>query len=134
MGFLADRFGNKVTLVTAASALLCAALWALLAPSLTWFSLVFAFLGVNVGSEIMARYNIAVEFARDGRRAIHLGVMNALLAPCYGVGLLGGWFSDYFGYEAIFVGGAVCSCVGIVTMILAVREPRFHGVAAETAG
>jgi MFS family permease len=134
MGFLADRFGNKLTLIVAAGALWSAALWAVLAPSLMWFYLVFAFLGVNVGSEIMARYNIAVEFARDQRRAIHLGLMNALLAPCYAVGLLGGWLSDLFGYETVFLSGALCSSIGVMIMIIAVREPRGHAVGVDAAG
>jgi len=134
MGFLSDRFGNKLTLVTAAGALMCAALCAVLAPSLTWFYFVFAFLGINVGSEIMARYNIAIEFARDQRRAIHLGLMNALLAPFYAVGLLGGWLSDLFGYETVFLAGACCSMIGILMMILAVKEPRGSVLAVEPAG
>jgi len=128
MGFLADRFGNKLTLISAATALLAAAVCAILAPSMAMFHIVFAFLGINVGSEIMARYNIAVEFSLDQRRAIHLGLMNALLAPFYGIGLFGGWLSDRVSYEAVFVAGALCSCIGIVMMMIAVKEPRIHVV------
>jgi len=127
MGALADRFGNKVTLVAAACALLAAALCAIHAPSLEWFYLVFVFLGMNISSETMARYNIAVEFAVEHRRASYLGLTNAILAPCYAVGLLGGWISDTFGYPAVFATGASCSAVGIALMILFVREPRHAG-------
>jgi len=129
MGLLADRFGNKTTLVVAASALFGSAVWALLAPTLEWFYLVFGLLGVNVSSETMARYNIAVEFAVERKRGVFLGLMNALLAPCYLVGLLGGWISDVVGYPAVFVTGASCSLVGMSIMILFVREPRRHGPA-----
>ncbi len=127
MGFLSDRFGNKLTLVSAAGALLGAALWAIWAPSLSLFHVVFAFLGINIGSEIMARYNIAVEFAREKRRAIHLGLMNVLLAPCYAVGLVGGWLSNQFGYETVFLAGAICSCTGMLLLMIAVQEPRSRG-------
>lgn len=127
MGLLADRFGNKTTLVVASFALFAAALWALLAPTLEWFYLVFGLLGVNVSSETMARYNIAVEFAVERKRAIFLGLMNALLAPCYLVGLIGGWISDLIGYPAVFATGASCSVVGMTIMILCVNEPRHHG-------
>jgi dipeptide/tripeptide permease len=50
--------------------------------------------------------------------------MNALLAPCYAVGLAGGWVSDRFGYHVVFLGGALCSAAGILMMSLVVKDPR----------
>jgi MFS family permease len=123
-GYLADRSGNRTTLLVAASSLLVAALWAWGAPSLNWYYPVFAFLGMNIGSEMLARYNMAVEFAPEHRRAAFLGIMNALLAPCYAVGLAGGWVSDRFGYHVVFLGGALCSAAGILMMSLVVKDPR----------
>ena len=80
-GLLADRFGNKLALTVSASALLCASAWALLAPTLAAFALVFAFLGVNLGTEYMARHNMAAEYAPEERRATYVGIMNTTLAP-----------------------------------------------------
>ena len=124
VGYLGDRYGNRASLITAASALLCATICALLAPTLEWFYLVFAFLGVNLGSELMARYNIAMEFAPELRRATYFGLMNAMLAPFYAVSLLGGWLSDLFGYRTVFHIGGACSLAGILLLVYFVKEPR----------
>jgi MFS family permease len=124
VGYLADRSGNRMAIIVAAAALFCASLNALLAPTLEWFSLVFVFLGINLGSELMARYNLSIEFAPERNRATYFGLMNAVLAPFYGVGLIGGWLSDLFGYRAVFQLGALCSLTGILIMLYAVRDPR----------
>jgi MFS family permease len=124
VGYLGDRYGNRVSLLTAAGALLGATICALLARTLEWFYLVFVLLGVNLGSELMARYNIAVEFAPEHRRATYFGLMNAMLAPFYAASLLGGWFSDLFGYRTVFLMGSLCSVTGILLLLVVVREPR----------
>jgi MFS family permease len=124
VGYLADRSGNRITLIVAASMLLIASLWAAVAPTLNWYYPVFVLLGANLGSEVMARYNIAVEFAPEKRRAVYLGMVNGILAPCYAVGMLGGWLSDHFGYHVVFIIGSLCSLVGMVLMIRNVKDPR----------
>jgi MFS family permease len=129
IGHLGDRKGNKVTLIVAGAAMCGASLWACVAPSLEAFYLVFVCLGINIGSELMARYNITMEFAPEKQRALYLGMLNALLAPFYAVGLIGGWLSNLFGYEPVFLTGAALSLAGIVLMIAVVREPRFSAAA-----
>jgi MFS family permease len=124
VGILADRYGNRIALIVAATGLLCASVCAILAPSLMWFRLVFVFLGINLGSELMARYNLAIEFAPERSRAVYFGIMNAMLAPFYAVNLLGGWISDLFGYQTVFHAGVTCSIAGILLMIFFVKEPR----------
>lgn len=124
VGYLADRHGNRIALIVAATALMCASISAILAPTLGWFRVVFVFLGINLGSELMARYNFAIEFAPEKDRAMYFGLMNALLAPFYAVSLLGGWISNVAGYSVVFQVGAACSLAGIFLMVLSVREPR----------
>ena len=123
-GYLADRFGNKAALISASLAFLSATLLALFAPSIEWFSIVFMFLGVFIGSEVMIRYNLAIEYGPVEQRATYIGLMNTLLAPLYLSGLLGGVFSDMFGYKTVFGIGLVFSLVGITMLILKVKEPR----------
>jgi MFS family permease len=125
LGLIADRKGNRITLIVTGSALLCASVWAVLASSLGAFSPVFMLLGMYQGSEMMARYNMAIEFAPDHSRPTYLGMMNALLAPLYAVSLFGGWLSDQMGYAAVFLLGSGFAGAGIVLMILLVRDPRF---------
>jgi MFS family permease len=124
IGHLTDKHGNKVALVLASAALLTANVLALVAPSAGWFLLVFMFLGVNLGTELLARYNIAVEYAPPEKRSMYIGLMNTVLAPFYLVGLLGGTISDLFGYTAVFWIGLAASVAGTGTMLLLVRDPR----------
>ena len=122
-GYLADRFGNKIVLILAAGSLLLATVTASLAPTLGWYRLVFVFLGINLGSEIMARYNIAVEFGPQVQRSTYIGVMNTLLAPFYCMGLFGGWFIDRFGFVPLYAIAASFSILGLIVLTLKVTEP-----------
>jgi len=124
IGYVADRYGNVRALVCASLALLAASLWALLAPTLLLFEIVFVLVGVNLGSELMLRYNLAVEFGPVEQRSTYIGLMNTVLAPFYLAGLLGGWVSDLLGYHALFGLGAACSVIGIVLLLTTVKDPR----------
>lgn len=123
-GFIADRRGNRLALACAAGALLLASFCALTAPSIEWFRLSFVFLGMNLGSELMVRYNISAEYAPVDQRSTYLGLMNTVLAPFYLASLLGGWLSDAFGYIAVFATGLFFSAVGIVFVTTRMEEPR----------
>jgi len=63
IGYFADRHGNKLALIIAAGALLMASILALLAPTLAWFRFSFFFVGMNLGSELMTRHNLALEYS-----------------------------------------------------------------------
>ncbi len=123
-GYIADRFGNKVVLILAAGAMLCATLIAFVAPSTGWYRLVFLFVGVVLGSETMARYNIAVEFGPPERRSTYVGMMNTLLSPMYLSGLAGGWLIDRLGFHTLFAVAAGFSLLGIWVLVFRVRDPR----------
>ncbi|MBX2989954.1 MAG: MFS transporter [Bacteroidetes bacterium] len=124
IGYLSDKRGNKLTLVLAAVALLCANVMALFAPSADWFFLVFLFLGINLGTELLARYNIAVEYSPLHQRSRYVGLMNTILAPFYIVGLLGGTISEVFGYSALFAVGIIASIAGVAMTMFRVQDPR----------
>ncbi|MBI4535231.1 MAG: MFS transporter [Ignavibacteriae bacterium] len=123
-GIIADRYGNKVALVIAAIAMLCASVWALVAPSLDWFRLVYMFLGISLGTEILARYNMAIEYGPVEQRSSYIGLTNTVLAPFYLSSLVGGWISDTFGYAAVFGVGVLFSLVAISLLISKVKDPR----------
>lgn len=123
-GVVADRYGNKAALVLAAFALLLASSWAMLASNIESFHIVFAFAGVFLGTELLARYNIAVEYGPPEERSVYIGLMNTVLAPAYLCGFLGGWISDMFGYHIVFGLGVIASMIGIGLLVFLVREPR----------
>lgn len=123
-GFLTDKYGNKMALIIASVALLAANTWALLAPSVESFLTVYVFLGMNLGTELLARYNIAVEYAPASQRATYVGLMNTLIAPFYAAGIAGGVMSTFFGYTLLFWIGLAASIVGVWMMVVKVKEPR----------
>jgi MFS family permease len=124
IGFLADKRGYKVSLVIAAFALFFANVCAMFAPSLEWFMFVYIFLGINLGTELLARYNISIEYGPPEQRATYIGLMNTVIAPFYFVGMIGGAISDAFGYATVFAIGIAASVLGILLMVFKVREPR----------
>jgi MFS family permease len=127
-GFLADRYGNRVVVLLAGAAMSLACLWALLAPTLGSFRLVFVFAGMNLGSDLMARYNMSVEYGPTEQRSTYIGLMNTFLAPVYLFGLAGGWVSDQFGYETLFVLGVLSSVVALSLFLFRVRDPRHENL------
>jgi MFS family permease len=133
-GYIADHYGHKVALICAASGMLFASVWALLAPSLAWFTLVFVFLGINLGSELMLRYSMSIEYGPVEQRSTYIGLMNTALAPFYLASIAGGWISDQFGYHTVFILGALSSIIGIVLLILSVEDPHSsHASSSATA-
>ena len=124
-GYVADRYGNKCALISTAVTSLFACLWALSAPTLFLFKIIFYFVGISLGSETMIRYNLAIEYGPVEERSTYIGLMNTILAPFYFSGLLGGWLSDKFGYETVFFIGVVFYCISILLLVWLVREPRY---------
>ena len=123
-GYLADRYGNRSALLVASVSLLGASITALAAPSLGWFRLVYLLLGINLGTEMMARYNMSIEYGPARKRSTYVGLMNTLLAPFYLSGIIGGLLSEWFGLTAVFVVGGLFSVAGIAYLVRNVREPR----------
>jgi MFS family permease len=123
-GYIADHYGHKPALAVAAAGMLCASIWAMLAPSLAWFTLVYVFLGINLGSELMLRYNMSIEYGPVEQRSTYVGLMNTILAPFYLSSIIGGWISDWLGYHAVFALGALSSIGGIVFLFRRVVDPH----------
>ncbi len=123
-GYLSDRYGYRIVLIISAASLLCATLCALLAPSVGLFTIVYLFLGINIGSELMARYNISIEYGPADQRPRYIGLMNTVLGPFYLSGILGGFLSDTLGYPALFVISATFSAAGLYLLVRHVHDPR----------
>ena len=123
MGIIADRFGNKRALVVAGLSLGCATLVALFASSPAAFFLVYLFLGINIGSEVMSRYNMTIDFGPERQRSTFVGLVNTILAPIYGAGIVGGVLCDLFGFHTVFMLSLVCTVVGVGTLAIFVHDP-----------
>jgi MFS family permease len=124
-GFLADRFGHKLSLEVGALASALAFALAWLAPSPEWFYVVFFLLGINLSAVLVSGILVVLEFSEPQRRPTYVGMANttvglvSALAP-----LLGAWLAG-IGYSWLFAASAVTSLVALVAMRWWVQEPRW---------
>ncbi|MBK7257889.1 MAG: MFS transporter [Ignavibacteriae bacterium] len=124
IGFITDRWGNKISLLITSASMLLASSWAMVAPSPGWFTLVYVFFGITLGAEMMVRFNMAIEYCPPQLRSMFIGLMNTILAPFYLAGLAGGFLSDLVGYKGVFLFGIVASLIGIYILARYVPDPR----------
>ena len=126
MGFLADRYGHRLSLQigVAASALAFGAAW--LAPNPNWYFAVFLLLGFYTGAKIVSGTLLVLEFCSTEKRPTYVGIANTLagigsmIAP-----VIGAWLA-LAGYEWLFVFSMGASVVAFLMMRFWVREPRFE--------
>ncbi len=124
IGFITDRWGNKIALLVTSISMMLASSWALVAPSPGWFTLVYVFFGITLGAEMMVRFNMAIEYCPPQFRSMFIGLMNTMLAPFYLAGLAGGLLSDLVGYKGVFLFGIGASIIGIYILARYVADPR----------
>ncbi|MEX2117568.1 MAG: MFS transporter [Bacteroidota bacterium] len=123
LGWIADLKGHKISLVICSAAMVLASFIALFAQHPVWYFVIFSFVGLIFGVELMTRHNFVAEMSTDRTRPLYLGIMNAWSAPFFLSSLFAGWVSDRFGYEVVFIAGGVFSLVGLI-LILLVQDPR----------
>jgi MFS family permease len=123
-GFLADRFGHKLSLELSAALAALAFTLAWLAPSPNWYFAVFFILGMNLGATIVSGILIVMEFAAPEKRPTYAGLTNTTvgivssLAPLIGTSLAG------ISYGWLFALGGVVNIVGLLLLRFWVKEPR----------
>jgi MFS family permease len=127
-GFLADRFGHKLSLEigTLASSLAFSLAW--LAPSAGWYYAVFALSGIASGAIMVSGTLMVLEFGGPQRRPTYAGMANTsaglvgMAAPLLGVWLAG------VGYGWLFALSAAINLAGMAAMRWWVQEPRQAGI------
>lgn len=123
-GFLADRFGHKLTLSLGAASAALAFTLAWLAPSPGWYLPVFALLGAMNGATIVSGILIVMEFGRPEKRPTYTGLANTVVglvsvaAPLVGVALATRSYGLVFGLSAAI------TLAGLAWLALRVRDPR----------
>ncbi|MBI4418045.1 MAG: MFS transporter [Ignavibacteriales bacterium] len=123
LGWIADLRGHRVSLVVCAAAMAAASILALVANHPAWFFIIFSFVGLIFGVELITRHNFVSDMASNQSRPLYIGIMNAWSAPFFLSSLIGGWISDQFGYNVVFILGAVFSLVGLF-ILTRVPDPR----------
>jgi MFS family permease len=126
-GFLADRFGHKLSLEVSAVLAAVAYVMAWLAPGPGWYFVIFVLLGMNLGATIVSGILIVMEFAAPEKRPTYAGLTNttvgivSFLAPLIGTSLAG------VGYGLLFALGGVVNLVCWLLLRFWVLEPRRVG-------
>lgn len=123
-GFMADRFGHKLSLEIGALAAFLGFGLAWLAPAAEWYYAAFALLGISTAAVFVSGILVVLEFCAPERRPTYVGIANT------GVGLvgmvsplLGAWLAS-IDYGWLFALSAGISFVALLLMRWWVREPR----------
>ena len=123
-GPLADRKGHK--LILEISALLGVASYAaaVLAPSPTWFYLVFALRGAAFAGGMLSGIVIAFEFCAPEMRPTYIGLNNTIYGIVATVSpIIGSYLAGAPGYLWLFALSGLIGLVGFALMKWFVREP-----------
>ncbi|MGB2895022.1 MAG: MFS transporter [Anaerolineales bacterium] len=124
-GFLADRFGHKLSLDLGALVFTCAFLLAWLSPSAHWYYVVFALMGVANGAMVVSGILVIMEFCEPGRRPTYAGMANSsigfvgIAAP-----LIGAWLAQ-MSYSWLFALSACIYLLAFAALYWWVKEPRW---------
>jgi MFS family permease len=132
LGFLADRFGHKLSMELGLLALTLGFAIAWLAPAPEWYYVAFALFGVVSGALFVSGILIVMEFSGPERRPTYVGIANTgvgivgALAPLLGAALA------EIAYGWVFAASALIGLVALALMRWWVREPRWN--AADKSG
>ena len=124
-GWLADRFGHKLSLELGALTSFLAFALAWLAPSPGWYYVVFGLSGITIGAMIVSGILVIMEFCEPQRRPTYAGLVNtsvglvSMVAP-----LIGAWLAQ-INYNWLFALSAGVYLCALVAMRWWVQEPRW---------
>jgi MFS family permease len=123
LGWIADLKGHKISLVVCSAAMALASFIALFADHPVWYFVIFSFVGLIFGVELITRHNFVAELASDQTRPLYIGIMNAWSAPFFLSSLIAGWVTERFGFDVVFVIGGIFSLLGLA-LLLRIEDPR----------
>jgi MFS family permease len=134
LGWVADRLGYRVVIMTGIAATLAANVMALLAPSLMAFGAVFLLAGLQEAAFRIAYPTVLLEFAPGPEaQPMYIGVGATSITPiAFAAPLAAGALADRAGFGAVFAAASVAGGLALATLALRVREPRHLRALAET--
>ncbi len=124
MGFIGDRYGYRRALFFASLCIILTVVTALFSQVPMFYGVVFLFLGMNLGMDMMSRFNMTIEIAPDDRRPVYVALLNTIVAPFYLLSLAAGVLIKSTGYEGIFILSALFAIGAMGWLFLRVRDPR----------
>jgi MFS family permease len=126
LGWLADRAGHRLVLVTGLAAMVGASALALAAPSLEAFGGVFVLAGVQGSAITISNLNVLLEFAPSPEeRPTYIGLGTTSLAPvAFGAPLVAGLLADAWGFAAVFGVAVAAGTIALIVLTGMVTDPR----------
>jgi MFS family permease len=134
LGWVADRAGYRVVIMTGIVATLGGNVMALVAPSLAAFGAVFLLAGLQEAAFRIAYPTVLLEFAPGPEaQPMYIGVGNTSITPiAFAAPIAAGVLADRAGFGAVFATATVAGALALLTLALRVREPRRLRALAET--
>lgn len=134
LGWVADRAGYRVVIMTGIGAVFVANVVAIAAPSLMAFAAVFLLAGLQEAAFRIAYPTVLLEFAPGpAAQAMYIGVGNTAVTPiAFAAPIAAGVLADRAGFPAMFATAGVAGAAALLTLALRVREPRRVRALAET--
>jgi len=134
LGWIADRAGYRLVVMTGIAATLAANVVALAAPSLTAFAVVFLLAGLQEAAFRIAYPTVLLEFApRSEAQPLYIGVGNTAITPiAFAAPIAAGVLADRAGLPTVFAVASVAGLLSLATLALRVREPRHVRALVET--
>lgn len=126
MGRIGDRWSHRgIMSIGAIGAALSAAL-AWLAPSASWFYLIFLLEAVAIVAIWTIPLALSVSFAEnEADRPLYVGLSNTLPAPAAILApAIGGWIADAAGFDTMFFLSALAGIAMALALWFLVRDPR----------
>jgi MFS family permease len=124
-GPLSDRFGQKLILVGSGLFWVLALLTLLLLHAVPSLYIAFFLMGLAQSTWIIGDLNIAMEFDNGPQRPTYIGLARTLTSPVLLLApILAGWLVELFDYPFMFVFALSFSLLGLVLLILGVKDPR----------
>ncbi len=123
-GFVADRYGHRLSLMVGALSGVSAYMLAWLAPSPLWYNVVFLLIGMGSGMAIVSGILINLEFSKSENRPTYVGIANTTMGIGSVLAPLVGGFIATVSYNLLFGVSALCSFAALLALWLVVAEPR----------
>ncbi len=127
-GFIADRWGHKISLMVGLTGVTSAYLLAWLSPEPIWFNVVFFILGVATGISIVSGVLINVEFSGPEHRPTYVGIANTTMGIGSVLSPLVGGMLALLGYNLLFVVSAMFGFAALLILATLVQEPRRQNI------
>jgi MFS family permease len=126
LGWVADRVGHRLVLMSGLAAMFGANVVALATESLEIYGLVFALAGVHQAAISVSGQTMLLDFSpTPEERPTYVGLGNTALAPVYfAAPLLAGLMADTLGLLSVFTLALAGALLGTALFALRVRTPR----------